>query len=142
MVLHGSSFKMSSGLGGASTDPTSCSDRSREIHKRMTSLQQQLWTLQQQKTGQVDASTGKAAKQFIIIIGCLRNAIANEGTFIGDDIAASQMTYEHFNRLPPPSVPQVAIHEVDLEPGSDNFARSVDPIEIVRKMQTKVPTAF
>ena len=58
----------------------------------------------------------------LIIIGRLRHAIANEGTFIGDDPAAVQMTFEPFNRMPPPSIPQPAIHEVDLEPELDNFA--------------------
>ena len=32
---------------------------------------------------------------------------------------------------PPPEVPSPAVRNVDLEPETDNFSRSVDPVEIV-----------
>ena len=71
------------------------------------------------------------------LIGRLRKATDADGTFIGVNTAPVRMTFEPFNRLPPPLVPQPTVHEVDLEPGSGNFARSVDPVESVTENANK-----
>ena len=54
-----------------------------------------------------------------------------DGTYIGANTIPVKMAFELFNRLPPPEVPQPIVHHVDLEPESDNFLRSVDPVEIL-----------
>ena len=64
-------------------------------------------------------------------IGRLSRAVKAAGTYIGANTIPVKMAFEPFNRLPPPAVLQPIVHRVDLEPESDNFSRSVDPVEIL-----------
>ena len=64
------------------------------------------------------------------------------GTLISDDTTAVQITFEPFSRVPPPPVPQAAVHEVDIEPDSDTFVDLLTQAFTRQRMLTKVPITF